>query len=55
VATEATGDQGIVDSAVLPAVERMDSLQAKGRDVVSRVVDERDHHFGIPFWPIGYA
>ena len=54
-ATEATGDQCVMDSAVLPAVERMQSLQAKGRDVVSRVVDERDHQFGIRFSPIGYA
>ena len=44
----ASGDQCVPDAAVFPAVEGVQSLQAERRDVVARVVDERDHG---PFAP----
>ena len=40
---QATGDEGVVDAAVLAAVEGVEPLQPEGRDVVAGVVDERDH------------
>ena len=52
-ATKSPGDQRVVDAAVLPAVERVQPLQTEGRDVVRRVVDERNSHFGILARPIG--
>ena len=36
-----------MDAAVLPAVEGVQPLQPERRDVVRRVVDERDTHLGI--------
>ena len=46
--TESSGDEGVVDAAVLPAVERVQSLQAEGRDVVGRVIDDGYHHADAP-------
>jgi hypothetical protein len=40
---QAAPDQGVANPAILPAVERMEPLQAEGRDVVARVVDQGDH------------
>jgi hypothetical protein len=41
--TEPPGDQGIMDAAILATVEGMEPLEPERRDVVSRMVDERDH------------
>ena len=36
-------DQGVVNAAILAAIERVKPLQAKRGDVISRVIDERHH------------
>jgi hypothetical protein len=40
---QATGEDGIVDAAILPAVEGVRPLQLEGPDVVAGVVDDRNH------------
>ena len=40
---QAAGDQGIVDSPVFQAIEGMQAFEPEDRDVVFRMVDDRDH------------
>lgn len=38
---QSTGDEGVVDAAVLAAVERMQPLQAESGDVIAGAVEDR--------------
>ena len=44
--SQPTRDQGIINAAVLEAVEGVEAFQTEGRDVVLRVIDDRDHNRG---------